>query len=164
MSGISKYIVALTALLLLGCGPKEDQFVDVKAAAERMSRGELLLDVREADDYKEFHAPGSMNIPFGRLKYRIAELEPYKAKSVMLIDHAGIRAARAWEILEKAGFSQVSVVKGGMGEWKESGLPLATLEMQMEKERELQLEADRLERELEALRKEASESAETGTQ
>ena len=86
MTGMSRYIVALAALVLLGCGPKEDQFVDVQAAAERHARGELLLDVREADDYKEFHIPNSTNIPFGRLEYRLAELESYKGKPIMLVE------------------------------------------------------------------------------
>ncbi len=156
MTGLSRYIVVLAALALIGCGPKEDQFIDVKAAAERQARGELLLDVREADDYKEFHAPNSMNIPFGRLEYRLAELESHKGKPIMVIDHSGLRASRAWEILQKAGFTQVSVVQGGMAAWREAGLPVATLQQQLEKERaveeRLQQEAEMLERELEALR------------
>lgn len=157
MTGIQRCIVALAAVLLLGCGPKEDQFVDIKAAAERQARGELLLDVREADDYKEFHIPNSTNIPYGRLAYRLAELESYKAKPIMVIDHSGLRAPRAWEQLQKAGFSQVSIVKGGIAEWRKAGLPLATLQQQLDTERaeeqRLQQEAEMLERELEALRK-----------
>lgn len=135
MTGMSKYIVALAALVLIGCGPKEDQFVDSKAAAERQARGELLLDVREADDFKEFHIPNSMNMPFGRLQFRLAELESYKGKPIVLIDHSGLRSPRAWELLQKAGFSQVAVVTGGIAEWRKAGLPIETLEMQLEQER-----------------------------
>jgi len=135
MTGMSKYIVALAVLVLVGCGPKEDQFVDSKTAAERQARGELLLDVREADDYKEFHIPNSTNIPFGRLEFRLAELESYKAKPIMVIDHTGLRAPRAWEQLQKVGFSQVAVVTGGIAEWRKAGLPIQTLEMQLEQER-----------------------------
>lgn len=157
MTGMSKYIVALAALVLLGCGPKEDQFVDTKAAAERQARGELLLDVREADDYKEFHIPNSMNIPFGRLEFRLAELESYKGKPITVFDHSGLRAPRAWELLQKAGFTQVTILKGGIAEWKKAGLPLSTLQQQLDTERaeeeRLQQEAEMLERELEALRK-----------
>ena len=75
MSLIKKLIVTFTALILLGCGPTADQLIDVKAAAERHARGELLLDIREADDYKEFHAANTTNIPMGRLALRLAELE-----------------------------------------------------------------------------------------
>lgn len=134
MSLIQKTIVTLAALMLLGCGPTADQLIDVKAAAERQARGELLLDIREADDYKEFHAPNTTNIPLGRLALRLVELEPYKSKPIMVIDHAEQRAPRAMEILLKAGFSQVFVVKGGMAEWKKAGLPIEKLDMQAQPE------------------------------
>ena len=134
MDRIQKMIVTLTALILLGCGPTADQLIDVKAAAERQARGELLLDIREADDYKEFHAPNTTNIPMGRLALRLAELETYKSKPIMVIDHAEQRAPRAMEVLLKAGFSQVFVVKGGMAEWKKTGLPIEKLDMQAQPE------------------------------
>lgn len=134
MSLIQKTIATFAALILLGCGPTAEQLVDVKAAAERQARGELLLDIREADDYKEFHAPNTTNIPMGRLALRLAELESYKSKPIMVIDHAEQRAPRAMEVLLKAGFSQVFVVKGGMAEWKKAGLPIEKLDMQAQPE------------------------------
>jgi len=129
MTGIQKCIVALAVLILVGCGPKDEQLVDAKAASERQARGELLLDIREADDYKEFHIPNSTNIPLGRLTLRLAELEPYKGKTVMVIDHSGLRSPRAMEQLQKAGFPQVFIVKGGMVEWQAAGLPIEKLDM-----------------------------------
>ncbi len=134
MTGIQKCIVALAVVLLVGCGPKAEQILDTKSAAERQARGELLLDVREADDYKEFHIPNSMNLPYGRLALRLAELESYKNKTVMVIDHTGQRAPRAFEILQKAGFSQVFLVQGGMVAWKAAGLPIEKLDMQSQQQ------------------------------
>ncbi|MBU0689724.1 MAG: rhodanese-like domain-containing protein [Gammaproteobacteria bacterium] len=157
MAGMNKYIVALAALVLIGCGPKEDQFIDTKAASERQAKGELLLDIREADDYKEFHIPSSTNIPFGHLTRRLAELDAYKGKPIIVIDHSGLRSPRAWEQLKKAGFTQVTIVNGGIAEWKKAGLPLDTLGMQLETERlqkeRQQQEIDQLEWELEQLKK-----------
>ncbi|MDD2699769.1 MAG: rhodanese-like domain-containing protein [Sideroxydans sp.] len=154
---MKRYIVALAALVLIGCGPKEDQFVDAKAAAELQARGELVLDVREADDYKQFHIPDSTNIPYGRLQPRLSELDAYKGKPIVVIDHSGLRAPRAWEELQKSGFTQVTIVKGGIAEWKKAGLPLDTMEQQMEIERveqeKQQREIDQLEWELEQLKK-----------
>lgn len=134
MNYIQKTIVTFAALILLGCGPTAEQLIDVKTAAERQARGELLLDIREADDYKEFHAPNTTNIPMGRLALRLAELEQYKSKPIMVIDHAEQRAPRAMELLLKAGFSQVFVVKGGMAEWKKAGMPIEKLDMQPQPE------------------------------
>lgn len=130
MNLIQRSLIALAALLLLGCGPKPDQFVDVKTAAARQAQGELLLDIREADDYKEFHIPNSTNIPFGRMQSRLAELEPYRGKTIMVIDHSGVRAPRAWELLKKSGYAPVLIVQGGVAEWQTAGLPIEKLEMQ----------------------------------
>jgi rhodanese-related sulfurtransferase len=142
MSKIQKYIIALAALFLLGCEPAADQFIEVKAAAVKQASGELLLDIREADDYKEFHIPNSTNIPFGRLKLRLAELDAYKGKPIMVIDHAGMRAPWAWDVLNKAGFSSVFIVKGGVAEWKSAGLPIETLDMQVPPQPEPQPQAE----------------------
>ena len=124
MSRIQQCIVALAVLILAGCGPKEEQWVDVKTASERHAGGELILDIREADDYRESRIPNSMDIPYGRLALRLAELEPYKSKPIMVIDHSGVRAPRALELLQKAGFTQVFMVKGGIAEWEAAGLPV----------------------------------------
>lgn len=129
MTGIQKCIAVLAVLILAGCSPKDEPSVDVKAASERLAQGELLLDIRETDDYTEFHIPNSMNIPYGRLASRLAELEPYKAKTIMVIDHSGLRAPRALELLQKAGYAQVFVVKGGIAEWQAAGLPVQKLDM-----------------------------------
>ncbi|TNC97621.1 MAG: Rhodanese domain protein [Gallionellaceae bacterium] len=134
MREIKIIFIILAALILIGCGPTKDQLIDVKAAAERQARGELLLDIREADDYKEFHAPNTTNIPLGRLALRLTELEPYKSKPIMVIDHAEQRAPRALEVLLKVGFSQAVVVKGGMAEWKAAGLPIEKLDIQAQPE------------------------------
>ncbi len=129
MTGMQRIIAALALLILAGCGPKDEQLVDVKAAAERQARGELLLDIREADDYMEFSIPNSMHIPYGRLALRLAELEPYKTKPIMVIDHSGLRSPRALALLEKAGYAQVFIVKGGIAEWQAAGLPVEKPDM-----------------------------------
>jgi rhodanese-related sulfurtransferase len=134
MNVIQRSLITLSALLLLGCGPKDDQFIDVKTAAAQQAAGDLLLDIREVDDYKEFHIPNSTNIPFGRLKSRLAELEPYKGKTLLVIDHTVQRSPRAWELLKKSGFSPVLIVRGGMAEWKAAGLPIEKPDMQLQQE------------------------------
>lgn len=104
--------------------------MDVQAAAARQAASEFLLDIREVDDYKEFHIPNSTNIPFGYLKSRLAELEPYRGKTIMVIDHSGLRSPTAWEQLNKAGYAPVFIVQGGIAAWKAAGLPIEKLDMQ----------------------------------
>jgi 3-mercaptopyruvate sulfurtransferase SseA len=55
---------------------------------------------------------------------RLSELEAGKAKGIVVFDQSGVRAPMAWELLQKAGFPQVRILKGGLNEWKTAGLPV----------------------------------------
>lgn len=98
--------------------------VDVKQGAALQSHGALLLDVREADEYAEMHAPGSMLIPLGQLAQRLPEIAGYKNKPVALICRSGRRSAQALKLLEQAGFTAAVNVEGGMLAWQKAGLPV----------------------------------------
>ncbi len=124
MSTIKTWGIALGALLLAACGPTEDQFVDAKTAADMQAKGSVLLDIRESDSYEESRIPNSRHIPFGRLALRLNELEADKTKGIVVLDQSGIRAPRAWEVLQKAGFPQVRILKGGLNEWQAAKLPI----------------------------------------
>ncbi|MEW5903197.1 MAG: rhodanese-like domain-containing protein [Pseudomonadota bacterium] len=124
MSTIKTWGIVLGALLLVACGPKEDQFIDAKTAADMQTKGSVLLDIRENDSYEELRIPNSLHIPYGRLALRLSELEAGKAKGIVVFDQSGVRAPMAWELLQKAGFPQVRILKGGLNEWKTAGLPV----------------------------------------
>ena len=98
--------------------------VDVKQVSARQSSGALLIDVREADEYAQGHAPGSTLIPLGQLAQRLQEIARYKDKPVVLICHSGRRSAQALKLLEGAGFSAAANVEGGMIAWQKAGLPV----------------------------------------
>jgi rhodanese-related sulfurtransferase len=98
--------------------------VDVKQVAAMQSSGALLLDVREADEYAQGHAPGAILIPLGQLDQRLTEIARYKNQRVALICRSGNRSAKAQKLLEQAGFSGTSNVEGGMIAWQKSGLPV----------------------------------------
>ena len=98
--------------------------VDVKQGAALQSSGALLLDVREADEYAQGHAPGSVLIPLGQLQQRLHEIVGYKNRPVALICRSGNRSAQALKLLESAGFSAAVNVEGGMLAWQKAGLPV----------------------------------------
>lgn len=98
--------------------------IEVGQVREMAARGALLIDVREADEYAEGHAPGSVLIPLGQLPNRLAELQASRDQPVALICRSGRRSARAAEILRQAGFSKVYNVEGGMNAWSAAGLPV----------------------------------------
>ncbi|MFA6015187.1 MAG: rhodanese-like domain-containing protein [Gallionellaceae bacterium] len=98
--------------------------VDVQQAAKLQSQGVFLLDVREPGEYAEIHAKNATLIPLGQLQSRLNELAQYKNKPVAVICRSGRRSARGMEILQSAGFTQVSNVEGGTSAWANAGLPV----------------------------------------
>ncbi|MFA5494047.1 MAG: rhodanese-like domain-containing protein [Porticoccaceae bacterium] len=89
-----------------------------------MNSGEgVLLDVREGKEFNEGHVTGAINIPFAKLDARLAELDKYRDKQLVVADKLGQQAGTAGKKLRKAGF-QVLRLQGGMTEWSGQGLPL----------------------------------------
>lgn len=83
----------------------------------------LVLDVRENTEFKEGHIIDALHIPFAKLKERLAELEKYKDKPILIVDKMGQHSGAAGKQLSEAGFN-VSRLNGGMTEWRSSNLPV----------------------------------------
>jgi rhodanese-related sulfurtransferase len=84
----------------------------------------LVLDVREAVEYEKGHMLNARNIAIGEIDARAAEIEKYKAKPVIIVCDNDNRSGRAATVLRKLGFEQVSTLSGGIGAWRQAGLPL----------------------------------------
>ncbi len=77
----------------------------------------ILLDVREPFEYQIAKIPGSKLIPLGELPNRLAELDPNKAKEIVVHCKSGGRSSKAVELLLKSGYKNVFNVVGGINEW-----------------------------------------------
>jgi len=84
----------------------------------------LVLDIREAKDVKKGILNGATNIPLKDLAKRITELNKYKDKPVLVYCDIGMRSAQACQELKKAGFENISVLRGGASAWVSDNLPL----------------------------------------
>jgi rhodanese-related sulfurtransferase len=123
---LGKSLLTIALLALTQAASAGLPAVNVKQAAALHSSGALLLDVREADEYAQGHAPGSTLIPLGQLTQRLKEIAPFKNQRVVLICRSGRRSAQATALLETAGFSAASNIEGGMLAWQQAGLPVLT--------------------------------------
>lgn len=87
----------------------------------------LLLDVRSEEEFigELGHIAGATNIPLERLAERADDLLEYMEQAVVLICRTDKRSAKAAAILGGKGFADVHIVKGGMTQWNEKGLPVA---------------------------------------
>lgn len=122
----AKSCLACALLALAAAAGAGQPAVNVQQAAALQNSGALLLDVREADEYAQAHAPGSTLIPLGQLAQRLKEIAPFKNKKVVLICRSGRRSQQATEMLEAAGFSAAANIEGGMLAWQRAGLPVLT--------------------------------------
>jgi rhodanese-related sulfurtransferase len=82
-----------------------------------------LLDVREPGEYNAAHIPGSSLLPRRQLEFRIERLVPSRGVQVVLCDDDGRRAALAARTLERADYSRVAVLDGGINAWVTAGYP-----------------------------------------
>jgi len=84
----------------------------------------LVVDVREAWEYREGHVPGALNIPLSTLPERLAELP--KNRPILLVCNSGNRSGVAADFLVGQGFDGEKVynLEGGTYAWAASGLPL----------------------------------------
>lgn len=97
----------------------------VTEAVMLMSRKQVVvLDVREPEEFKQGHLQGARNIPLSQLATRVAELEKFKDKPVLLVCERGNRTRAAVKVLREKQFSALHQLKGGMQAWIEAKMPL----------------------------------------
>jgi rhodanese-related sulfurtransferase len=95
--------------------------VDVDELARHLAAGSPLVDVRQPDEYDEFHVPGARLIPLMELPERLQEVPA--DGTVYVICGGGGRSARAVRFLNAQGFDAVNVAGGSRG-WVEAGHPI----------------------------------------
>ena len=86
--------------------------------------GALIVDVRDQKEFSDGHIVDAVNIPHAALPARLSELERHKAKPIVVTCKMGQHASAAGTVLRKAGFENVSRLKGGIMEWRNQNLPV----------------------------------------
>lgn len=87
-----------------------------------LGENEIILDVRNPDEFQEAHIQGAVNFPLPELAQYIEELKKYG--QVYIHCKRGGRAKSAFEMLEAAGLTNlVCVSDAGMDAWIELGFP-----------------------------------------
>lgn len=107
-------------------------FVDAEAVQRRIAAGEevVILDVRTAGEFggSRGHAAGAVNLPLnemaGRLGAQAGDFDALKGLPIFVMCQTTNRSPSAARLLRKRGFTNVAVVKGGIGAWKRAGLPV----------------------------------------
>ena len=80
----------------------------------------MLVDLRDAKDFRTGHISGSRNIPYSQLDSHVEELKT-TSRPIIFICNLGQVAGSA---LQKVGHSDSYRLDGGIMNWKGQGLPL----------------------------------------
>jgi rhodanese-related sulfurtransferase len=103
-------------------------WVEPNELKRRLDRGEgvTVVDVRGADEFVGplGHIAMARNIPVAELESRLGELAGLERAPIVLVCRTDKRSATAARTLRAAGFTQVNVLRRGMEQWNETGLPV----------------------------------------
>ena len=103
------------------------QEVSLEAAEQAIRDADLLLDVREADEFAAGHLPGSILMPRGLLEFCLSStpaMESRDLKVVLYCKTSG-RAALAARAMQEMGYLNVQSIAGGFDAWAGAGKPVA---------------------------------------
>lgn len=106
--------------LALDAGIQSDQ-ISVAQLADWLVEGRndfLLVDVRGAAAFAEYHLPGAINVPLAALKHDFAR----RNERIICYGDSGTHAAHAWLLLRSLGFPSVYLLSGGLDAWKDTVL------------------------------------------
>jgi len=123
-------LLAAIALLPRLVGRMRGSFtwIEPKELKHRLDGGEgvTVIDVRGPDEFTGpfGHIAAARNIPIAELDSRLAELAGLERTPLVLVCRTDKRSATAARTLRVAGFAQVSVLRRGMEQWNDAGLPV----------------------------------------
>ena len=119
-------LAAVSGSLLIFTSLKSGRGVSPAQATMLINREDaLVVDVRETGEYAAGHLLNARHIPLGELDKRLGELEKFKDKPIILNCQSGSRSASACGTLQKAGFTRVHNLEGGIAAWEQAGMPIS---------------------------------------
>jgi rhodanese-related sulfurtransferase len=87
-------------------------------------RDAVVLDVRDAAEYKAGHITNARHIPEKEIESRMKELEKIKSKPIIVSCARGNRSMNVANRLRALGFGEVFSLRGGLAAWQQANMPL----------------------------------------
>ncbi|HYW02621.1 MAG TPA: rhodanese-like domain-containing protein [Gammaproteobacteria bacterium] len=125
-------LVAVFVVLLVALGASElwrllggQKRIEPQEAIRLINREDaLMLDVRQAAEYKKSHIINARNMPQEKLDEEAGRLSSEGDRPIIAYCNTGANAQRAAARLARAGHGRVYILKGGIQAWKSAGMPL----------------------------------------
>ncbi len=118
-------VAFLSGMMLLfpSLSKRGGQFLTPTQATQKINHQHaILIDIRSADSYKTGHIAQSRHIEVSELSSKTEKIA--KDKPIILVCESGRNASKQVAAVRKLGFSDVSVLDGGILAWTQASLPL----------------------------------------
>ncbi|WP_296495256.1 rhodanese-like domain-containing protein [Rhodoferax sp.] len=116
-----------TAHDLVAAAKARVQEITVAEAEPAILAADVLVDVREADEFIAGHVPGAVHISRGLLEFKFSANPALQARdlNILLYCKTSGRAALAAVALQDMGYLNVRSIAGGFDGWAAAGKPVA---------------------------------------
>ncbi|MFW9604993.1 MAG: rhodanese-like domain-containing protein [Pseudomonas sp.] len=100
--------------------------ISPEEAEKTLSNTDVLIDIREADEFQAGHLAGALLIPRGILEFKLSNSPELTARDlkIMLYCKTSGRAALAALSLKEMGYLNVTSIAGGFDAWQTAGKPV----------------------------------------
>ena len=128
IGGLGLLLIAVLGALFIGRPAQETTSlpaeISVDQAHDLYNQGVFILDVRTQEEWDEYHIPNATLIPLDELPDRLDEVPT--DQEVVVVCRSGNRSKQGRDILEQAGYEQVTSMSGGLNSWQAQGYPVVS--------------------------------------
>jgi rhodanese-related sulfurtransferase len=115
-----------TAHDLVALAKSQIKEVSLADAPQQIQESDILLDVREADEYASGHIPGAIHMSRGMLEFKVSSNPALSARDLKIVLYCKTsgRAALAAKALHEMGYFNIESIAGGFDAWVAAGNPV----------------------------------------
>ncbi|HEY9119865.1 MAG TPA: rhodanese-like domain-containing protein [Marinobacter sp.] len=105
--------------------------VPLDQADDAIRKADMLIDVRDPDEYRTSHIPGAVNISRGMLEFKFSNDPALESRDLNIVCYCKTsgRAALSAKALQEMGYLHVTSIAGGFDAWQEAGKEVAKPEL-----------------------------------
>jgi rhodanese-related sulfurtransferase len=115
-----------TAADLVAAAKASANEIPVAEAEAAIRDADVLLDVREADEFAAGHLPGAVHASRGMLEFKLSGTPALASRDLKFVVYCKTsgRAALAAAVMREMGYLNVSSIAGGFDAWAAAGKPV----------------------------------------
>ena len=100
--------------------------VPITEAEAAIRAADVLIDVREADEFAAGHLPGAIHASRGMLEFKLSGNPALAARDIQVVLYCKTsgRAALAAAAMQEMGYLNVKSIAGGFDAWVAAGKPV----------------------------------------